>query len=167
MKLVNSILKKETGRGLKEWLDFIGEDIGKRSKPLKGSNGLWTTDVDLWLSDLARELWKTVPSRHDLNCKDENIICARLMALILAAWSCRIIRAKAYDPRRPVAARRKALGKLGDHCKALLECVADESMDCILFPSQEWDSPFSPHARYEPDEVELKRQAYAKKVGKK
>ncbi len=42
------------------------------------------------------------------------------------------------------------------------ECLLDESVDPAFFPKQEWDPPFSKTARYEPDEMELKRQAYTK-----
>ena len=41
--------------------------------------------------------------------------------------------------------------------------MADESNDTVYFPKQEWDRPFAPEARYEPDEMELLRQTVGRK----
>ena len=163
MSIVDRELISETGWGSQEWMDFIGNQIGKRSKPIRGSKGLQTTDASLWVGDLADELWKRISERDDWSARDENIVCAKLLSLIFSLWACRIIRAKAYDPRRPVKQRRRALRKLVQYHHALLECMVDESKDSEFFPAQEWDSPFSSKARYEPDSMEQLRQAYANK----
>lgn len=143
--MVEALLFDMTGDGCQYWMDLIGSLIVKHTKPsdnpLHGS-----TESNLWLRDLSDELWSRIPSRHDLTKLDENIICSSLLSLILTLWSCRIKRAKAYDPRRPVEIRKRMLKRANEFHAALLACMTDESHDHEYFPKQEWDPPFAPGA---------------------
>lgn len=164
MSEVNKILLRLTGKRLQHWYSRIGVLIGDASKPI-GSSGLESTDTEKWIGKLAVEIGRavdvTLPVTHD-----ENIAAARCMTLILGLWSTRIIRAKAYDPRRPLKARRAMMLSFAQQQRALLECVADESEDPRLFPAQSWDNPLAKDASYTPDELELKRQKFAASVSR-
>jgi hypothetical protein len=162
---IDYALFSNTGKDSVWWLNFIGERIAACAKLLRGSKGLETCDPRVWLSDLVKELWK----RSHKQCPkaaDENIFCARWLGLILALWSCRIIRAKSYDPRRDPEDRRRMMVRFREYGELLLGCITDESVDHVYFHAQEWDCPFPPAARYEPDETEKKRKAYSGKKGK-
>lgn len=144
--MIEDILIKGTGEGCKFWCDYIGNLIPKYSKPTDNPlHGF--TESNLWVRDLADEIWKRVQERYDLTRLDENIITSKLLTLILGLWSCRIIRAKAYDPRRPVEIRQGMMKKLLEYHHALLDCISDESNDHVFFPSQGWDAPFAPNAK--------------------
>jgi hypothetical protein len=133
-------LRHMTGKDSVYWLNFIGESIGNRTDSLRSTN------VALWLNDLSVHLWDRIRSNpvHNFEVIDENILCARALAIIFTLWSCRIIRAKAYDKRRSVQSRQGMLRKLTSHASILMECMIDEELDPIYFPKQEWDSPFAP-----------------------
>ncbi len=62
--------------------------------------------------------------------------------------------------------RRQVMERVSDYALMLLSCITDESSDPVFFPKQEWDAPFSRTARYEPDEMELRRQAHYKRTRK-
>ena len=166
MSNINKILKSATGKNAVWWMNFIGTEISKCAKPIEGTDGLQTCNPIVWVSVVVKELWKELLPRIP-GPADENIAHARVLSLILTLWTCRIIRAKSYDPRRDPKDRKRIMkrGELYHH--ALLECIADESNDSKYFPAQEWDYPFSRKVRHEPDEMEKKRQAYVKKGSKK
>lgn len=161
---IDKWLLKTTGKDSEYWLDFIGHAIVKRSHPIRGAKGLQNTKSDLWMGDLATALFKAARPKM-LQLADENISLSRIMGLVLSLWSCRVIRAKAYDPRRNPKHRRMALERLVQYGRLLTDCLTDESLDAVYFPSQEWDSPYSPNARHEPDEAEKRRQDYGKRKG--
>lgn len=140
------LLIRSTGEGCQYWMDFIGAAIPKHTRPsdnpLHGS-----TESNLWLRDLADEVFARMKPYHDLAKMDENIIVSSLVSLILTLWSCRVRRAKSYDPRRPLDVRRAMTGRLYDYHHALLDCIVNEASDHHYFPAQEWDPPFAPGAK--------------------
>ena len=142
---IENALRNGTGEGCQFWMDFIGNSIAMHSTHPEGAvHG--DTQSNLWLRDLANTLWERIPLHHDLTVVDENIISAHLMSLILTLWTCRIIKAKACDKRRPVHLRQQAMRK-GLLChQQLVQCISDESRDHEFFPAQEWELPFPPGA---------------------
>jgi hypothetical protein len=164
---IDKLLIERTGEPSLYWLNRIGTLIGKHSKAIRGTKGLESTEVHKWVAELGREVSRRVRLRS-APTQDENLGVSLVLGLILSLFGIRIVRAKCYDPRRPVRVRRQVLNKsLLRYQTALLEVLVDESQDAKYFPKQEWDSPNSPTARYEPDEMELKRQAYGKKHSRK
>ncbi len=163
MGKIDKFFEKYTG-GLDSvyWMNNIGEAIGRSAKPIKGHPGLSTCDPGDWLDEIIKELSKRVTDLLD-ESRDENIAVAWVLGTLLMLWSVRIIRAKSYDLRRPVKQRREMMGRFKQTAELLAEILADESMDAKYFPGQTWDPPFSPDARHEPDEMELKRQKYNKR----
>lgn len=139
-----------TGEGKKFWLNWIGEKIGKYATgpkvKIKGNVHDTMKKGWRWLQDLSKEVWDRTVTRLP-DGMDENILCARITGLILTLWTCRIIRAKSYDPRRPAKVRRTMMDRFVDTGRFLIECVADESLDHAYFPSQEWDPPFPDSAK--------------------
>ena len=136
--IVDDFLKNRTGDGAQFWMDWIGNQIPKYTT----ENRL--TQSDLWLRDLSEEIFKRVKQRYDLTVIDENILCSSIMSIILTLWSCRIIKAKAYDQRRQLEARQKMMSNLNDYHHALLDCMVNETMDHLFFPKQQWHPPFIP-----------------------
>lgn len=167
MKKADSVLRKWTGQGIKYWCGRIGSLIAKTAKPVEGY-AVSTCDPAEWIGELSKEICKASHPKIPVEA-DENLVAVRLLSLLLAAWFARIVRAKAYDPRRPVKPRRMMMKRFQEYSEELLGVLTDESMDSALFPDQEWDSPFANNPRYEPDGMELERQRYAKdqKRGKK
>ena len=137
MNVLETILQKGTGKGSQYWMDWIGNTI------LSYTDDKRTTQSNLWLHDLADEVFAEVKERFDLIQVDENIITSTLASLILTLWSCRVRRAKAYDPRRPLDARKTMMEGLLQYHASLLECMVDESKDAEYFPAQEWQPPCS------------------------
>lgn len=131
-----------TGRGRKEWMDFIGASIANCTDP-----DTKFTEVADWLDELLFSVWEGVEPRIDLTKVDENIATAKQLAVILTLWTARIMRAKAYDARRPLKDRERFLVRLEEFAKQLSECVCDESMDPTYFPDQEWQSPYNPEVQ--------------------
>ncbi len=141
---VEKWLKSETGYGSVYWLDYVGQRIKKHSKPVKGSVHD-TTDPEKWLKDLVHYFWGIMKTK-DWQVRDENLACAATLSMILCLWFSRCARAKSYDKRRPIKLRKKAQERLITYWKAMLECFVDESRDPLMFPSQEWESPYDPNA---------------------
>lgn len=166
MKQVDKWLKKWTDQDSLYWMNRIGALIAKTAKLIKGSGGLQGCDPGKWLGMLAKELTKAIEPKLGVQY-DENIALSKFMGLILAMWSYRIGRAKCYDCRRQLRARRESMKRLMNYPILLMECLMDESLDHVYFPAQGWDPPFPKEAKYTPDEGERKRQAYYKKVSKK
>ncbi len=145
MLALNRQLTDGTGYDAHWWMCLIGKYIGKHSRPSENPlHGF--TESNLWLRDLADEIWTNVKLHHDLTKIDENILCSKLMSLILTVWTCRIIRAKAYDPRRPIALRRIMLERANKYHHALLDCMVDESDDQLFCPEQDWETPYKQDA---------------------
>lgn len=161
MNQTDRLLVKWTGGPSRYWMRRIGDLVVKCAKPIRGHPGLMTCEPALWVAALALDVSKRVLQRAPKSA-DGNLIVANCLALILLRWGYRTSRAKCYDPRRPVAQRRKSLRRVQQVALAAAECLIDESGDARDYPDQEWDMPFSRTARHEPDEMELKRQAFAK-----
>ncbi len=162
MKQVSKWLKRWTDQDSVYWLNRIGYLIVQCAKPIKGSKGLSTCNPVVWMSILAQEIHKAARPKIP-NGADENIVVGKLVSLILVLWSYRISLAKCHDPRRPVKQRRQGLERTVSFGSLIAECLLDETSDPVFFPEQEWDVPHAKNARYEPDEMELKRQAHAKR----
>lgn len=76
---------------------------------------------------------------------DGNMRMACVLSYVLALWVLRLIRAKSYDPRRPVRLRQAAHWSRLGYAQALFVAITDESLDVALFPGQNWETPFSDH----------------------
>ncbi len=139
---VDQLLISGTGFNCGWWMNFIGQRIVVHSGP-SDKGDYQTTDSSLWLCDVINELWKEVPKRYDLTKVDENIVCAKLLSIILTLWTSRIVRAKAHDPRRKGDDRRAMLLRQKDYVSAIAQCLTDQSHDHLFFPDQEWEDPFS------------------------
>ena len=140
---VRDEIKKWTGRGANYWLDYIGICARKTAKRIKRGRfkGGLTCEPQLWLPELTRAVWRSMVRKVPEEV-DGNIVCAKIMSLILTLWTCRIIKAKAYDARRPLKVRKMMMVKLTQYHRDLIDCVSDESQDQSYFPKQEWDLPF-------------------------
>lgn len=77
---------------------------------------------------------------------DENMSSCMVTAAILATWSMRLARTKAYDPSRPILLRKKALARARATSLALVDAIFDESLDPIYFTLPDWDNPVAPGA---------------------
>lgn len=143
---VEQTIKKWTGKSSRYWLDFIGNTAKKTAKKIK--RGPWkgglTCEPQLWMPALVKSVWNTMKKKVP-PAMDGNISCSRVVSLILTLWTSRIIRAKAYDCRRELKARKRMMRVLVDYHGNLMDCVSDESRDGSYFPSQEWESPY--HAK--------------------
>ena len=137
--LVGRYLTASTSVGRKTWMDYIGYAIYHNT-----GDSSRTTDVYGWMTELVDEVCGEVRQRIDLTKADENIAVARTMAVILALWTARILRAKAYDVRRTLEDRKQLLEKLREFSTMLNECLIDESMDPVYFSAQDWRSPYDP-----------------------
>lgn len=156
-----------TGKNASHWMKRIGTLVTKHSYKIKGGKGLEACHSDRVMADLAKEVFRAIKP----NCNsgtDENIYLAKVLGLILVLWSVRIARAKGYDPRRELSGRRSIItATMPKYAASVISCLVDQSMDAAWFPDQEWDDPCSPNARYEPDDMELKRQEYDNKCSSK
>ena len=76
---------------------------------------------------------------------DGNMRMASVLGFVLVHWYLRTHRAKAFDPRRPVAHRRVALDQWRRFCLCLTNAMLDDGEDARIFPSQRWESPNDPH----------------------
>lgn len=137
---VDEYLKVRTGEGAQFWMDRIGQLIHNNSDP-----GTRESDVKSWLGDLVSDLWAGMRHLPIYNWKtmDENIAISSVLGAILSLWSCRIIRAKSYDNRRPLEVRQNMMRRLLTFQRILFECTVDETHDHQYFPAQEWHSPFT------------------------
>ena len=93
------------------------------------------------VADLARAVRKLFPKR---GAYDGNMRMASVLGFVLVFWYLRTHRAKAFDPRRPVAHRKAALDQWRRFCLSLLNAMLDDSEDARIFPSQKWESPHDP-----------------------
>lgn len=133
-------LRKYTGKPAEFWLYVIGQEVHNHTNPTTRAS-----DVNAWLRGIHLMLWHTI---KDMPCynwavQDENIVIASLLGLILSLWACRITRAKAHDPRRPLDARHRMMEKLLELQHVLFDAVVNENFDHHYFPAQEWTSPFT------------------------
>lgn len=74
---------------------------------------------------------------------DDNMSTSLVVAAILTTWTMRLAHTKAYDPRRPIALRRKALARARSNAAALVDCIYDESRDPEYFELPVWDNPMA------------------------
>lgn len=101
------------------------------------------TNVEKWLTRVARDVHRNAPKS---GLYDGNMRAALVMGYVLLYWVVRCQRAKAYDPRRPVKLRRKAMERWINMAAAVSVMFTDERQDANIFPGQKWDPPFSPFA---------------------
>jgi hypothetical protein len=74
---------------------------------------------------------------------DGNMSGTLVVAAILTTWTMRLSRTKSYDPRRPVALRRRGLERTRANAAALVDCIYDESRDPEYFELPYWDNPMA------------------------
>ena len=133
MKSSERILRGFTGQRLTWWICRVEKIIAEQYQ-----------GGDFWLISLSREITQLLSNRGMLNVEggDGNIVCGMVMTVILAAWTARIHRAKAYDNRRDTNVRRLAMRELLRFGNALTECLVDESHDHCYFPGHGWEPPY-------------------------
>lgn len=166
MKVMESYLRAWTRKGTRAWMSRIEELIVLASKPHELDPECLTSDPVEWIHKLTKEVWEG--TRGKLSAQsDENLMASRLVGLILVLWYSRVHRAKCHDPRRKPVDRRKGMLSLNKFRHMVFDCLTDESRDHTFFPDQEWDSPFPPTARYEPDDAELRRQRLERKIDRR
>lgn len=165
-KSMAEYLEGWTGKTAHQWMNRVGELCALCARPLKGYPGLKTSEPAAVISKLAREVQEQVHARAPAEV-DTNIIGAEVVGLILVLWGARIGRAKSMDPRRPTGIRQRMLGLSAEFALYVAEALTDDTHDVEYFPGQEWDHPYSPTSRYEPDEAQEKRAAMGRAEAKK
>lgn len=147
-KGVDGFLVHVTGHPRTFWVAKVQEEIGRASYKVQDQvhDETWTAN---WLTCISTQVASCVDRHPDVtNAKtDGNILAARVMTVILGTWAARVIRAKTYDPRRPIDKRQQALARLVQFQTMMLEAMVDESHDHEHFPGQEWDDPWAPGAK--------------------
>ena len=145
-RYLDDALVKQTGDGVVFWMNWIGHAIARHCVESERFPGRHEMTGPGWLEELVKEVWDRSVKILDDPRYDENIVCSRLLSLILTMWSCRIIHAKSWDPRRPVEDRKRMAMTLLANQRALMDCLFDYTEDYVLFPDQPWENPFSPNA---------------------
>lgn len=139
-----------TGHDTTYWVHSIQRAIARA--------GAWETeihpecDVAKWVGELAAEVDAAIlAEKPNRSSYDENMAAATVLAIILARWSVRIQRAKAFNPNRPIKLRRLGLAAAARKEIALVDAalLPDEpdEQDRAYFPQQDWDDPHHPDAR--------------------
>lgn len=137
MNQADEWLKKFTGDGAASWVQLIQDEI---TAATTDSN----TDVRAWLTRFCAVVDSKIPAdRPDF---DENVRASGIAGLALVLWHLRVRRAKCYDPRRAVGARRNAFRERQAFIHALLDAIVDEELDHEFFKGQEWEPPFQNEA---------------------
>ena len=136
-------LEERTGKSFFYWSNRIGILISKHA--YKGKDPIHSeVDIEDWMGDLSKELEKRMgPSGR----YDGNMRYASALGMILTGWFVRLIRAKCYDPRRPVKIRRQMMNRRTAYLQELMKLIVDESQDPKMFPKQKWDVPHSKEAK--------------------
>lgn len=144
-------LMESTGAPTERWLAFVQNRIAAHSRPGPDPNHS-VTDAMAWVTDLAKDVMAGWPGdwesklATDPTAFDENMRLARELGLVLCAWYASVQRAKTQDPRRPIELRRKAHDRRAAWMQALLRAITDDQLDPLVFPGQQWESPFRPDA---------------------
>lgn len=134
-----------TQRDSEYWMGRIEAIIHSQMVPAKKKGELGTMKKgSCWLKDLSREIWKAVAKAKT---GDHNIVAAMVLSTLLTLWTCRVCRAKCYDPRRPRQDRRDFMNRLLKYQHAIFDAMADESRDHEFFWNQPWDIPWLPEPK--------------------
>jgi hypothetical protein len=134
-------LEAMTGRDAIWWTLFVQAVIADAFRDNPKDPDHPVCDPAEWLNEVLQELADRRPKAYG----DENMWLARALSLVLATWDARISRAKAFDPRRPVALRRQAYNSYLRFGHALAAVTLDERGDFEMF-DQPWESPYDPEA---------------------
>lgn len=133
-----------------QWLLRVQALIGKYSSPvrIRGKyKGHSSTDVQAWISELARECECEVKWLNRGKSYDENMAVAALLGLILSAWYSQVHRAKAMDPARPLS-RKAVFKKLSKWRSDLAVVTTDERLMGRVFGRQQnWNFPLGRGAK--------------------
>lgn len=154
-------LLEYTGRDSRYWVEWVQDRI-KQYFDDDPTNPHPECDVAEWMTDLIDEVceqhrrWmmRPLPARRFERFRkprsrqpyDENMSSAFIVALVLGTWTMRLSRVKAYDPRRPVALRKRALEGARQRAAALVDGIYDETSDPAYFYLPSWDNPVAPDA---------------------
>lgn len=139
--MAGDLMKERTGLSIRSWINKVQKLIALNTVTPKGATHGITNKV--WILELLVKVKKTMPKKGEY---DGNMWLASTIGAILIGWYLRVHRAKAYDPQRPVAHRRKALRQRMEFAQFINSLIIDESEDYLIF-NQEWDVPFSKHAK--------------------
>lgn len=141
-KPVRDYLEGATGKDAAWWVEFIQQAIADSFEHNPRDPDHPFCEPSEWAHRLVLELDGRRPDRYG----DENMWMAATLAIAAGTWVCRIQRAKACDPHRPVALRRAAYEQYMTLVYAMARIGADESRDPEMFPGQPWESPYLPDA---------------------
>ena len=139
MKKPKTWLQTQTGKTDRWWLKRVGDLIAANSNHVTR-----VSDVAAWSKLLVEEV---VERTEVPPGSDGNMLHASVLGYLLTKWFVRLVRAKSYDPRRPVKVRRLMMRRLAGYCQEVTGFMVDESEDCVHFPKQKWDPPFAPGAK--------------------
>lgn len=132
------------------WLVEVQHLIGKHSGPaIFGPNKAHSrTDSVAWISDLAKLVAAYVSDKNKGRYYDGNMALASTLGLILVAWYAQVHRAKSYDPRRALKARKAAAAQRTRFIAELAAVIADDSvMGEVWGKQQAWNFPFGRGAK--------------------
>ena len=149
-RLLDKFLKGYTKQDTIWWMQWIEDKIESQmtdQPPPEGSRARGMMDPNAcWIADLAQEVKSRIPWEKVKG--DGNILQSQIVSLILVLWTCRIGRAKTYNPARYTPTiQRKGYEATLSYQHALMDCIWDESQDHLYFPMQVWASPFLPRKK--------------------
>ncbi len=130
-----------TGKPRRWWIAEVQRLISKHSRPTKDPRH-GQTRTGAVIAELVGIIHKTFPKKETF---DGNMRMAAVLSYVLAIWYSRLGRAKAYDPRRPVAHRKMGYVNRLAWAMAMVLALMDESEDAEHFPGQKWETPFDPY----------------------
>ena len=135
----SSWIASVTGKPRRWWVAEVQRLISKHSRPTKDPHH-GQTRTGAVIAELVGIVHKTFPKKETF---DGNMRMAAVLSYVLAIWYSRLSRAKAYDPRRPVAHRK--MGYANRLAWAMALALMDESEDAEHFPGQRWEMPYDPY----------------------
>lgn len=144
-------LDTQTGHDRVYWFTRIQRLIVKTAKPMSAkvlrkmglSPGHSQSDSLAVFQQLALELYRALPTDRPV---DSNMFLASALSIACAQWYARLQRAKACDPVRPLADRRRAYVAYLSFANELSRILVDERDDATFLPDQRWEGPFTPDA---------------------
>lgn len=138
--MISKLLNEWTGYGRRYWMAFVQNAVGRSAK-VGEQDGC---RPNFWVRDVVDSLWACLVEKvkkRKYRGIDGNVLCGRLLSLILSLWTCRVMRAKGHDPERSLSDRRGYLDHLNKFQIALQEAMVDERLDRVYFPEQDWVPP--------------------------
>ena len=142
--MLNDWLVQYTGQGSHFWMARVQRLIELHTSPTDDPHH-GSTDSVVAFSAVFAELLQALQTSFPVTGEpyDENMRLAACVSMVTTLWFSRVQLAKISDPKRPLALRRTAYGRLQSYHHALLAGMMDTSQDAAYFPTQQWQSPFT------------------------